>query len=123
MLPIVGLTGCATATLQEIQSADFGAVPENYQASIQGLMSSSLKDPESARYKFEVPVKGFSRDGFLNGGKKHFGWFVPTSINAKNSYGAYAGEESYVFFFFEGMILDVTEGLKYGMAKYIKDAP
>lgn len=113
------LSGCATVTPQDIARADFGSPPTNYEQAIKGLMEQTLKDPDSAKYKFEAPVKGFAQDGFLRGGKKHFGYIVMTQINAKNSYGGYTGAESYAFFFSEGGISDITMQLKYGMAKYV----
>ena len=82
-------------------------------------MASRLKDPFSARYNFGQPQKGVSQDGWARGGKKHFGWIVPVSINAKNSYGGYTGDKQYYFFLSDGQIGDITAMYGSGMAKII----
>jgi hypothetical protein len=118
------LCSCANATIgpQESAAANFGALPKNYQTVIRGYMSmpGRLKDPYTAVYRFEAPRKGFAQDGALAGGKRHYGWIVPTWINAKNSFGGYTGVQLYVMFLFEGKVSDITEMLANGMAGVAK---
>jgi hypothetical protein len=57
------------------------------------------------------------KDGWLAGGKKHFGWIVPTWINAKNGFGGYTGEQLYVMFFFDDKVTDATDAFGGGLVK------
>jgi hypothetical protein len=115
------LSGCATATMQEVETADFGPYPVGYEDSIKNLESQVLKDPYSAVYNFGIPRKGVSRDGLLFGGKKHFGWIVLVGINAKNSFGGYVGEQTTCFFISEGRVTDVT-AMMGQMVNFVPDA-
>lgn len=119
------LQGCAGVSLspQERASANFGTPPADYEAAIQGLMTRILKDPGSATYRFGKPRKGFTKDGWARGGKVHFGYIVPADVNAKNSYGGYAGESAYYFLFSGGMISDVTSLFELGRGAYVESAP
>lgn len=119
------LPGCSTVSLtpQQKAAANFGVLPADYELAIQGLMRQTLKDPDSATYRFGKPQKGFSRDGWAVGGKDHYGYIVPAAINAKNSYGGYAGESAYYFLFSEGMIMDITFMFTQGRANYVELAP
>lgn len=114
---------CATnppITPEEIATADFGQLPENYQQDIANLMSRTLKDPASALYRFETPRRGFAQEGAPAGGKRVFGYIVPTWINAKNSFGGYVGEKRYFFLFVRGSVQDVTGFVKIGAVKFVE---
>ena len=61
-------------------------------------MEMRLKDSGSAVYKFGEPEKGYlTKPPIQGGGLDLAGYTVPVEINAKNSYGGYAGFESYKF--------------------------
>jgi hypothetical protein len=92
-------------------------VPGKYQVAIRFYMSQKLKDPYSAVYRFDTPYKAMLKDGLLVGGQKHFGWIVPTWVNAKNGFGGYSGEQLYIMFFFEGKLGDATDAFGYGRVK------
>lgn len=101
---VVGLSltsGCVDPAM--VESADYGVEPTatQYELAIRSYMEKSLKDPESARYKFFAPSKGWTR---LHG-QTFFGWFVTAQVNAKNSFGGYTGAQTYVFFFFNGQFM------------------
>jgi hypothetical protein len=121
-LMLLCVAGCVSApTSEEMASADFGTCPENYQAMVQNFMSSRLKDPYSAVYRFTEPRHGFLREGAIQGNKLHFGWFVQVGINAKNSYGGYTGEQTYYFLLYKNdqgveLISDVGFVMPAGMA-------
>lgn len=114
-------TSCATTAVsqKEIDMADFGQPPVNYEYDIKNLMSNLLKDPNSAIYEFGAPKKGYTKDGWGAGGKIHFGYVVPVYVNAKNSYGGYSGKKLYYYLFSEGLIYDVTNLFNMGMGKYV----
>jgi hypothetical protein len=88
-----------------------------YQLAVRGYMRALLKDPYSAVYRFDNPRKGVVQDGVFVGHKKHYGWIVPTWINAKNGFGGYTGEQLYIMFFFDGQLADATELASYGRLK------
>lgn len=106
-------SGCATLPPEVVQNADYGTCPSDYETQVKNLMGQSLKDPESARYRFGTPYKAYAVDGLLGGSKRYFGYEVEVGVNAKNSYGGYAGESLYKFFMHDGTIqlLDsISEG-------------
>lgn len=71
------------------------AYPTNYRQIIQDALPSVLKDPMSAQVQeLRGPRWGHFR---AIGAKSVDAWMVCYSINAKNSYGAYAGATTYMF--------------------------
>jgi hypothetical protein len=104
-------TGCGTITAStaEINVADYGPRPENIEARVKAVFKKSLKDPDSALYKFGEMRHGWYFSGILNGAEKVFGWVQIVEVNAKNSYGGYVGyRRHYIFFDRHGMEYDVT---------------
>lgn len=100
MLFIAALGGCASAFDKPSPNADFGAAPVRYEQSIPEALSLALKDPDSAKYKFLPPVKGYQNNGLVYGGRVTWmGYMVLALVNAKNSMGGYTGYESYTFYF------------------------
>lgn len=94
----------------EVESASYGKLPSNYQKMIKDYLAFFLKDPYSAKYEFNhKPVKGYIQDLKLNRGRPTFGWLVNFNYNAKNSYGAYTGNEYTHFFVYK----DITDGNYY----------
>ncbi len=93
------LASCATIPTQEqINNADFGRYPNQYQTNIKNFMNDVLFDPYSAVYRFGSPYKGYA---YVNGSLKppEFGYLVDVGINAKNRMGGYVGEKTSTFFF------------------------
>lgn len=112
------MVGCAPKPPSQvaISNADYGTLPADYQQQIKSHMASILKDPESARYSFEPPFKGYSQDGSLSStsGGVMYGQIVGVQVNAKNSYGGYTGNQLYVFMFSNGMMYDTTANFQFG---------
>ena len=95
---------------EEVQKAVYGKLPNNYQEMIKQYLAIFLKDPYSAKYDFkEKPVKGYIQDLSINKGRPTFGWLVNFNYNAKNSYGAYTGNEYTHFFVYK----DLSDGNYY----------
>ena len=109
---------CASVSAEEIRSANYGELRPDYQEAIKALMSTQLKDPYSAVYSFSVPRKGYCQDGWAVGGQKHFGYIVPTGINAKNSFGGFVGQKPYYFMIENGVVSDIAAMFLYNMAAY-----
>lgn len=127
---LVGLTvslmaGCASTpppTQQQIESADYGKLPDNYKEQIQGAMSVTLKEPYSAQYSFLEPFKAYSQDGpwSPSKGAVNYGWAIPVMVNAKNSYGGYTGAKRYVYMFSGGTLYDVSWNDQFGRVIPVK---
>lgn len=87
---ITFLCGCVSnPTLSEVNNADYGPMPskELYEGKIRSYQESNLKDPDSAKYNFSEPHKGWCKFN----GEVNYGWIVDYTLNAKNSYGGYVG--------------------------------
>ncbi|WP_080783232.1 hypothetical protein [Klebsiella variicola] len=108
MLFALLLTSCAANPPSQVQlhSADYGVLPDNYQQQIKDWWGRMLKDPYSAQYTFGTPEKAWFKDGILaeSGGAMRYGWLIPITINAKNSYGGYTGAEAHTIFYSHGKI-------------------
>lgn len=101
------LGGCVSApTAQQMQEAYYGEpiALEDAEAKIRDIMADKLKDPESARYSCHLGGKGYIGSGMAWGGSDVFGYVVACDINAKNSFGAYAGAQRYGFVFVDGQL-------------------
>lgn len=88
------LTGCATALSEkELEEADYGPLPENYEDLAWEWLDENLRDSESARVRFLCePFRAYARDAPIKGGAPtHYGWLLVTEVNAKNGFGAYTG--------------------------------
>lgn len=94
------LTGCAGAFKKPDPAADYGLPPLNYEQATKDYFHEILKDPYSAKYRFEAPQKAYMNTGLAyGGGVKWQGWLVDVRINAKNSFGGYIGEKPYMILF------------------------
>ncbi|MCL1080342.1 hypothetical protein D5R81_20185 [Parashewanella spongiae] len=95
----------------DMKNADYGSYPSNYQELVKSYMQRRLKDPESAKYRFKgKPIKWYEPSQTL--ATTVFNYQLTVFINAKNSYGGYAGESEYRFSIKNGVITkcsDITE--------------
>ena len=115
----LGSVGCATVSPQEVAAAHFDQLPKDYQQQIKALISPGLKDPYSAVFRFEAPRRAFTQDGALRGGRKYYGFVVPTYVNAKNGFGGYTGEELSLFMWENGHFYNVSDAFTNSMGGYI----
>jgi len=100
------LCGCAT---NAEPSASEAPPPSNYRELIVASLRTFLKDPYSVR-DAEIAEPRTMFVGLLNGGMAQA---VCVRLNAKNSYGAYAGLQTYAFVFKDGRAV-VVGHLTYG---------
>ena len=106
------LIGCAARlTPEQIAAADYGPKPENYQEIVKSLFAKSLFDPESARYEFQEPRRGYMQDE-----PPKFGWAVCGTVNAKNRFGGYAGRQAYFVLIHHGKIVGYEPPHRYNFA-------
>lgn len=100
------ISGCYSLNRTELENAYYGNYPKNYKEIITEYMSVSLKDPESARYKFiDIPEKTYINNIFY----KQFGYGICVHVNAKNSFGGYVGDTIYFFLIRDGRVI-INEG-------------
>jgi hypothetical protein len=94
-----------------VPGADYGSYPSNYQGVIKKALARSLKDPNSAKYsEFTQPVKEYAIQNATEK-KAIYGYAVCVLVNAKNSYGGYAGNERRWFFIRNGEVVrEMSEG-------------
>lgn len=109
----IGLSGCVTQmTKEEIATAKFEKLPDSYKTDIEKVISSKLKDPDSGKYIFHDPKKGYQSSN------KQVAMIVPVEVNAKNSYGGYTGYTLYYIAYLSGQYQDVTTGVLYEVIKF-----
>ncbi|MDD3774362.1 MAG: hypothetical protein PHV08_00205 [Sulfurovaceae bacterium] len=90
------LSGCGALPAPKIQDYTFSKPPivSDYEEAIKIETGKELKDPDSAKYNFGTPFKGYWRSASDN--KIIWtGWIIPFEVNAKNSYGGYVGYTPY----------------------------
>jgi hypothetical protein len=120
----VALSGCnSPPRAAEIAQAEIGPMPSSADTErlIRAWGQANLKDPDSARYTFGSLKRGYYQpnptpgNGSLTAEKAQFGWEQVVSINAKNSYGGYTGQQVYQFYFRDGRLVyyvDVSGSLR-----------
>lgn len=95
-------TGCLAVDKKQLAAAEFG--PQPNQVATQQLhefaLKGLLKDPFSVRFQHSLLHKAAYRPNIWVQPK--YGWLLTTRVNAKNSYGAYAGWESFHLFLPKG---------------------
>lgn len=104
------LAGCARSPDKiEIQNANYGLAPDgDYQSTVKNFISTELKDPYSAMYKFESPTKFWISEHSIYNNEIHYGYLIKVLVNAKNSYGAYNGYKPVAIFWKNGVMNDIT---------------
>ncbi|HFY9996229.1 TPA: hypothetical protein ACIIU4_004354 [Citrobacter freundii] len=116
LIMCIALTGCVQPmTKAEVDRAVYEPLPADYQEQIKSTIELKLKDPDSAKYRFFDPKKGYTE------GTRHFGFVVPVGVNAKNSYGGYTGYKLYYFVYYNQSFKDVTEGVAWDAVKWSDD--
>ncbi|HET7669474.1 MAG TPA: hypothetical protein VFK84_03615 [Burkholderiales bacterium] len=85
------LAGCDTkVTKAEMDTAEYGPRPVNYQAEIRSYLSLRLTDPKDAIVEFRAgPTQLYNRGTPVRG--EQYGWGVCVWVNDKNRTGAYDG--------------------------------
>lgn len=92
---------------EEMDAADFGPIPIDYEIAIKKWIKDNLRDPFSAQIEeIGQPKKGWwgQLGGLAVARDIKYGWVVTANINAKNAYGGYVGFKKYWFYFRDGEI-------------------
>lgn len=104
------LSGCASKqyvwrpSAADIETADYGAYPHDYESIIEGWYLRNLKDPGSAR--FGGITRPLKEHKIVNQFKKQavYGYSVCAQVNARNSFGGYTGFTTRWFLIRNGQI-------------------
>jgi hypothetical protein len=86
--------GCVSATPPKtVATVNIGAAPTRYKEEIPEAIGARLRDPYTAVYTFQRPVRSwfFSDDQIR--------WAVCGTVNAKNAFGGYVGAKPFVVFY------------------------
>jgi hypothetical protein len=99
------LSACVTPpTREQIRTANYGPVPENYQEIVKSNMKGTLFDPYTAVYdNWTGPVKGAYAQDYQ--GNTFYGYAVCVDINSKNQMGGYVGSRPYYFTLINGTVV------------------
>lgn len=113
ILLVMALGACVAAppTAVELEFARKAVPPSNGEAgnrAVERYFRASLKDPDSARFTFREPRNGVVVLGIS--GDREIGWFICGTINARNSYGGYAGPKTFLAHFSPVAADIVTDG-------------
>ena len=107
---VVLLAGCdTTVTKAEMDTADYGPAPVNYQDEIKSYLSIRLTDPKDAIVEFRTEPKVLYQRGTPVRGEQ-YGWGVCVWVNDKNKKGAYDGFYPMTFILREEKIVAVNGG-------------
>lgn len=111
------LTACAippeTAPMEismdTIRSADYGTYPNDYEQQIRQYLNDTLLDPDSAKIRITPPRKVFKiyeTDDQPSKPKYYPCYLVCAEVNAKNTFGGYAGWQTQRYRFTNGSMED-----------------
>lgn len=83
---LVALTGCAETIGTPVEvTSQLARMPPRQMALAHSAIAYDFKDPESAKYRGETSYRLSNGD-----------WLLCGEVNAKNSFGAYVGYESFM---------------------------
>ena len=89
----------------EIQTADYGAYPSDYETIVKAWYLRSLKDPDSARFgRITRPLREHAIRNQLRK-EAIYGYSVCARVNARNSFGGYTGFKTRWFLIRNGRIV------------------
>lgn len=109
-LTLAAIAGCdTTVTKQEMETANYGPKPVNYQDEIRSYLKLRLTDPKDAIVEFRTEPKVLYQRGTPVRGEQ-YGWGVCVWVNDKNKQGAYNGFYPMSFILREEKIVHVNGG-------------
>lgn len=111
---LLGSIGCVTPSpsKQELEAADFGQFPSDYEARIKDYLKPVLYDSNWAQYDIGKPYKAAVYRhvvGLIYGQMWFFGYAVETRISDLNARRRYAEWRRYTFLFLaDGTLREIT---------------
>lgn len=108
------LFGCSNKREQWHQLENIGNYPKHYQKIVENYLSVLLEEPESVIYeRITAPTIQSLGTGY-NPTVTIYGYLVCVTYNAKNSYGAYAGNKTDGLLIKNNKIIQYIESGKWG---------
>ena len=106
---VLGGCACTQPSLEARQAADYGGAIDQEDAEYlaKQYMAGILKDPYTAKYRFQSVYKGYLQKAPIHGCGVSYGYVLEFGVNAKNSYGGYTGEKPYAVLFKDGVVVDI----------------
>jgi hypothetical protein len=102
-LVLLVVAGCVSASPPPtLASVDIGPPPVGYDPEIKALFDAMLKDPYSAVYTFQRPVRSWFFD------ETQMNWAVCGTLNAKNTFGGYVGARPFAVFYRHGRMVETS---------------
>jgi hypothetical protein len=102
-LVLLVAAGCVSASPPPtLATANIGPPPVGYESGIKALFAASLKDPYSAVYTFQRPVRSWFFD------ETQMNWAVCGTLNAKNAFGGYVGARPFAVFYRHGQMVETS---------------
>lgn len=107
---LVAIAACdTTVTRQEMETANYGPQPLNYQEEIRSYLKLRLTDPKDALVEFRAgPKILYNRATPVRG--EQYGWGVCVWVNDKDKRGAYQGFYPMTFILRHEKIVAVNGG-------------
>jgi hypothetical protein len=100
------LIGCSTdpPTKEDMEAANYGPKPDNYQQIVRDFLRNRLTDPTAAIIDFKAgPTQMYQKDTMIR--DLQVGWAVCVMVNDKNSRGAYQGFVPAVYYIRNGKVV------------------
>ena len=96
-------------SMSNVRSADYGVYPNDYEQQIRQYLNDTLLDPDSAKIRITPPRKVFKiyeTDDRPSQPKYYPCYLVCAEVNAKNTFGGYAGWQPQRYRFTNGSMED-----------------
>lgn len=88
-----------------LETADVGSKPNGYKKAVEDAIRDELKDPDSAKFTNMTQPR---KEVIVENGEFVYGYLTCVYVNAKNSYGGYAGKQLYWVFMRNNQVIRVT---------------
>lgn len=114
MLALVALPWAAAAQQGPTAIADLGPEPEDPIGATKRLMLDTLRDPDSAQYRFIGLHPASCKNGWLTGKGSWSGYAATVEINGKNATGGYSGFKPFTILFMGPNAWRAIDGENFG---------
>ncbi len=110
---IIVMAGCATLpTPTDVDNADYGPFPTNYEQIVRDYYQQELRDPDATRYKqIDEPVRYWLGNELDD---VYYGYLVCVTLNTKNLFGGYKGYQTDGLMIHDGEVVKHVEGEWWG---------
>lgn len=114
MLALVALPWAAAAQQGPTAIVNLGPEPEDPLDATKRLMLDTLRDPDSAQYRFIGLHPARCKNGWLSGKGGWEGYAATIEINAANALGGKTGFHTFTILFANGSAIRAIDGENFG---------